>query len=100
MKYFFNASNLIINKTFLFSATMVFKALRNFCESTSIHGLVFIADKNISTVKRGAWLIIFLTSISYAMIKIKESVDCEYTYIFTLFYNFTFKVSVRNHRYV
>ena len=66
---------------FLHLANMVLQRLKEFCETTSIHGLVFIVDKNISTVKRCAWLVIFMTSISYAIIKVKESVDCEYTFI-------------------
>ena len=59
---------------------MILSTLKEFCETTSIHGLGFIVKANTSLVKRTAWFVIFLISISYAGIQLKESVESKFTY--------------------
>ena len=49
--------------------------LKDFCENTSVHGLVFVVDSKSSLLKRLAWMTIFLVSLSYAIMQIKESID-------------------------
>ena len=58
---------------------MLLSTLKEFCETTSIHGLGFIVKANSSLYKRTAWFVIFLISISYAGIQLKENVDSKLT---------------------
>ena len=46
-----------------------------FCDSTSLHGLGFITNKKLSLAERLAWLLIFLCSVSYAAINLKQATE-------------------------
>ena len=62
----------------LFCRNMSFKAtLIDFCSSTSIHGLGFIANEKSSLVQRLGWLFIFLCSLSYATINLKQATESK-----------------------
>ena len=64
----------------LFCRNMSFKAtLIDFCSSTSIHGLGFIANEKSSLVQRLGWLFIFLCSLSYATINLKQATESKLT---------------------
>jgi hypothetical protein len=54
---------------------IVKEKLREFCQYTTVHGLGFIVETNSTLFKRLAWLVIFLLSVSYAGIQLKESID-------------------------
>ena len=56
---------------------MVQGILKEFCQNTSIHGLRSIVDAKNSLIKRIAWFVIFLISILYAGIQLKENVDSK-----------------------
>jgi hypothetical protein len=58
---------------------MLLSTLKEFCDTTSIHGLGFIVKADSSLVKRIAWFVIFLISVSYAGIQLKESVESKLT---------------------
>ena len=51
--------------------------LKEFCQNTSIHGLRSIVDAKNSLIKRIAWFVMFLISILYAGIQLKENVDSK-----------------------
>ena len=59
---------------------MLLRTIKHFCETTSVHGLGFIVEAKSSPIKRIAWFVIFLVSISYAGIQLKENVDSKLTY--------------------
>ena len=61
--------------TFLLEIMIVKEKLREFCQNTTVHGLGFIVDTKSTLFKRLAWLVIFLLSVSYAGIQLKESID-------------------------
>ena len=58
---------------------MLLRTIKHFCETTSVHGLGFIVEAKSSLIKRIAWFVIFLISISYAGIQLKENVDSKLT---------------------
>ena len=58
---------------------MLKNTIKEFCETTSVHGLSFIVNTKSSLIKRIAWFVIFLISISYAGIQLKENVDSKLT---------------------
>ena len=58
---------------------MLLRTIKHFCETTSVHGLGFIVEAESSVIKRIAWFVIFLISISYAGIQLKENVDSKLT---------------------
>ena len=62
----------------LFCRNMSFKAtLIDFCSSTSIHGLGFIVNEKSSLAQRLGWLFIFLCSLSYATINLKQATESK-----------------------
>ena len=61
------------------SLMMLLRTIKHFCETTSVHGLGFIIEAKSSLIKRIAWFVIFLISISYAGIQLKENVDSKLT---------------------
>ena len=66
--------------TFSFLRVIMVKAiLKDFCQSTSIHGLSSIVEAKNSLIKRIAWAIIFTISISYAGNQLIENVDSKLT---------------------
>ena len=64
---------------FFLVVMMVKTILKEFCQNTSIHGLSSIVDAKSSLVKRIAWFVIFVASISYAGIQLKDNVDSKLT---------------------
>ena len=58
---------------------MVIAILKEFCQNTSIHGLSSIVEAKNSIIKRIAWAVIFVISISYAGIQLKDNVDSKLT---------------------
>ena len=58
---------------------MVQGVLKEFCQNTSIHGLSSIVDTKNSLIKRIAWFVIFVISLLYAGIQLKENVDSKLT---------------------
>ena len=58
---------------------MVQGVLKEFCQNTSIHGLSSIVEAKSSLIKRIAWFVIFVISISYAGIQLKGNVDSKLT---------------------
>ena len=64
---------------FFLAARMVQGILKEFCQNTSIHGLRSIVDAKSSLIKRIAWFVIFVISLLYAGIKLKENVDSKLT---------------------
>ena len=58
---------------------MVLGVLKEFCQNTSIHGLSSIVDAKSSLIKRIAWFVIFVISLLYAGIQLKENVDSKLT---------------------
>ena len=54
---------------------MVQGVLKEFCQTTSIHGLSSIVEAKNSIIKRIVWAVIFVISISYAGIQLKDNVD-------------------------
>ena len=64
---------------FLLGVVMVQGVLKEFCQNTSIHGLSSIVEAKSSLIKRIAWFVIFVISISYAGIQLKDNVDSKLT---------------------
>ena len=58
---------------------MVQGVIKEFCQNTSIHGLSSIVEAKSSLIKRIAWFVIFVISISYAGIQLKGNVDSKLT---------------------
>ena len=58
---------------------MVQGVLKKFCQNSSIHGLSSIVEAKSSLIKRIAWAVIFVISISYAGIQLKDNVDSKLT---------------------
>ena len=58
---------------------MVIAILKEFCQNTSIHGLSSIVEAKSSLIKRIAWAVIFVISISYAGNQLIENVDSKLT---------------------
>ena len=58
---------------------MLLEPIKEFCETTSVHGLSFIVNNKSSLIKRIAWAVIFVISISYAGIQLKDNVDSKLT---------------------
>ena len=55
------------------------QAVEEFCANATVHGLRFMVEKKSSVIQRCAWLIIFLISLSYAAIQVKEAFQCKYS---------------------
>ena len=64
---------------FFLGVVMVQGVLKEFCQNTSIHGLSSIVEAKSSLIKRIAWFVIFVISISYAGIQLKGNVDSKLT---------------------
>ena len=64
---------------FFLGVVMVQGVLKEFCQNTSIHGLSSIVEAKSSLIKRIAWAVIFVISISYAGIQLKDNVDSKLT---------------------
>ena len=64
---------------FFLVVMMVKTILMEFCQNTTIHGLGSIVDSKSSIIKRIAWFVIFVVSISYAGIQLKDNVDSKLT---------------------
>ena len=64
---------------FFLVVMMVKPILKEFCQKTSIHGLSSIVEAKSSLIKRFAWFVIFVISISYAGIQLKDNVDSKLT---------------------
>ena len=62
---------------FFLVVMMVKTILKEFCQNTSIHGLSSIVETKSSLIKRFAWFVIFVISISYAGIQLKDNVDSK-----------------------
>ena len=58
---------------------MVQGTLKEFCQNSSIHGLSSIVEAKSSLIKRIAWFVIFVISLTYAGIQLKENVDSKLT---------------------
>ena len=56
------------------------ETLREFCRTTSVHGLAFVVESKSSLLKRLAWMTIFLICLSYSARQIKESMDGRWKY--------------------
>ena len=54
---------------------MVVETLRDFCQSTSVHGLAYVVESKSSLLKRLTWMAIFLTCLSFAIVQIQESIN-------------------------
>ena len=73
---FYRIDNIYI---FFLGVIMVKAVLKEFCQNTSIHGLSSIVEAKNSLIKRIAWAVIFVISISYAGIQLKDNVDSKLT---------------------
>ena len=69
---------------FFLGVMMLLNTVKEFCETTSVHGLSFIVNTKSSLIKRIAWGVIFFISLSYAGFQLKKSIDGKLTSI-TLF---------------
>ena len=74
---FYRIDNIYI---FFLGVIMVQGVLKEFCQNTSIHGLSSIVEAKSSLIKRIAWAVIFVISISYAGIQLKDNVDSKLTW--------------------
>ena len=73
---FYRTDNIYIS----FLVVIMVKAiLKEFCQNTSIHGLSSIVEAKSSLIKRIAWAVIFVISISYAGNQLIENVDSKLT---------------------
>ena len=73
---FYRTDNIYIS----FLVVIMVKAiLKEFCQNTSIHGLSSIVEAKNSLIKRIAWAVIFVISISYAGNQLIENVDSKLT---------------------
>ena len=73
---FYSTDNIYIS---FLVVIMVIAILKEFCQNTSIHGLSSIVEAKNSIIKRIAWAVIFVISISYAGIQLKDNVDSKLT---------------------
>ena len=54
------------------------QVLKDFAGSTSIHGLTFMVQPQLSVAKRGAWAVVFLAALIYAGRQLNISVICKF----------------------
>ena len=73
---FYRTDNIYI---YFLVVIMVKAILKEFCQSTSIHGLSSIVEAKSSLIKRIAWAVIFIISISYAGNQLIENMDSKLT---------------------
>ena len=73
---FYRTDNIYI---YFLVVIMVKAILKDFCQNTSIHGLSSIVESKSSLIKRIAWAVIFIISISYAGNQLIENVDSKFT---------------------
>ena len=64
---------------FFLGVMMLLEPIKEFCETTSVHGLSFIVNNKSSLIKRIAWSVIFFISLSYAGFQLKKSIDGKFT---------------------
>ena len=51
--------------------------LKDFAAGTSIHGLMFIVDPKLSSLKRTTWSFVFIAALMYATHELNLSVICN-----------------------
>ena len=51
--------------------------LKDFAAGTSIHGLMFIVDPKLSSLKRNTWSFVFIAALMYATHELNLSVICK-----------------------
>jgi hypothetical protein len=55
----------------------ILNTLKEFALGTSIHGLKFIAQSKLSTLKRTIWAFIFIGAMVYAVQEIRNAANCK-----------------------
>ena len=56
----------------------ILQVLIEFARGTSIHGLVFIVQPQLSTLKRITWAVIFIAAMVYATERLKIAIIGNY----------------------
>ena len=55
----------------------VLNVLKEFALGTSIHGLKFVAESKLTTLKRTVWAFVFIGAMLYAVQEIRNSANCK-----------------------
>ena len=55
------------------------QVFKDFAAGTSIHGLTFLVQPQLSVVKRSSWALIFFGALIYAGYQLDKSVICKFS---------------------